>query len=374
MTRDTKIGLLLGLVFIFIIAFLINGVPWLRGSRQGSTQPVRVTRPQPITQGLGVRDVAQNMGSYNRPMLVGSNPQVQPVGPEVRSTMTLSGTSPTSGGLQTPTVGISEAPTNMVSSGIPSMPGSGMPMGQPQANPVSGQIGSPMSTNGLTPVAIPVRTPSPMMSSQTGPQTLLPTPGNVGTLNPAASTLPVPSNSGGSSSNPMIAGGPQPVGTPQPYAPQIVAPKTSSEWPKSYVVIEGDSLEAIAKKHYGAREGIKPSNVKRIFEANKGILKSPERLSVGQKLTIPALSGGSMSPTVVIQTPTPSNPSPKPTVASSQGQRTYTVKEGDSLWKIATSQLGKGTRWQEILKLNADTLKNNEDNLEVGMKLHLPAK
>ncbi len=27
MTSDTKIGLLLGLVFIFVIAFLINGVP-----------------------------------------------------------------------------------------------------------------------------------------------------------------------------------------------------------------------------------------------------------------------------------------------------------------------------------------------------------
>ena len=50
------------------------------------------------------------------------------------------------------------------------------------------------------------------------------------------------------------------------------------------------------------------------------------------------------------------------------------MKEGDSLWKIATSQLGKGNRYQEILKLNSDTLKNSESNLEQGMKLRLPAK
>jgi nucleoid-associated protein YgaU len=172
----------------------------------------------------------------------------------------------------------------------------------------------------------------------------------------------------------MIAGGPQPVGMPQTTAPQVVVPRTSSEWPKSYVVQEGDSLEAIAKKHYGASEGVKPSSINRIFEVNKGILKSPERLSIGQKLTIPAPTGSSTSPTVAIQTTIPSNPSPKPTVASSQGQRTYIVKEGDSLWQIASSQLGKSTRYKEILKLNADTLKKNEDNLEVGMRLHLPAK
>jgi hypothetical protein len=31
MTRDVKIGLLLGLAFIFMIAFVINGLPSFRG-------------------------------------------------------------------------------------------------------------------------------------------------------------------------------------------------------------------------------------------------------------------------------------------------------------------------------------------------------
>jgi len=54
--------------------------------------------------------------------------------------------------------------------------------------------------------------------------------------------------------------------------------------------------------------------------------------------------------------------------------RTYTVKEGDSLWKIAASQLGNGSRFEEIVKLNADVLKGREDNLSVGMQLKIPAK
>jgi LysM repeat protein len=36
MTSDTKIGLLLGLIFIFVIAFLINGLPSLKASAHGN--------------------------------------------------------------------------------------------------------------------------------------------------------------------------------------------------------------------------------------------------------------------------------------------------------------------------------------------------
>jgi nucleoid-associated protein YgaU len=51
--------------------------------------------------------------------------------------------------------------------------------------------------------------------------------------------------------------------------------------------------------------------------------------------------------------------------------RQYVVKEGDSLWSIASEKLGNGSRYKEISKLNTDVLKNDHD-LTIGMQLSLP--
>lgn len=50
----------------------------------------------------------------------------------------------------------------------------------------------------------------------------------------------------------------------------------------------------------------------------------------------------------------------------------YTVKRGDSLWRIAESHLGSGTRFTEIIDLNPESLSGNADFLPVGLLLHLP--
>ncbi len=50
----------------------------------------------------------------------------------------------------------------------------------------------------------------------------------------------------------------------------------------------------------------------------------------------------------------------------------YLVVEGDSLWKIASQELGNGTRWEEIPALNP-TIKN-PNLIWVGQTLALPAK
>ena len=50
--------------------------------------------------------------------------------------------------------------------------------------------------------------------------------------------------------------------------------------------------------------------------------------------------------------------------------RTYTVGHGDTLWQIAQTYLGKGSRYTEIVKLNG--LKSKV--LKTGQVLVLPEK
>jgi len=52
---------------------------------------------------------------------------------------------------------------------------------------------------------------------------------------------------------------------------------------QSYVVVKGDSLSKIAKAHYGNADAWH-----KIYEANRDIIKDPDLIYPGQKLTIPA--------------------------------------------------------------------------------------
>jgi LysM repeat protein len=55
-----------------------------------------------------------------------------------------------------------------------------------------------------------------------------------------------------------------------------------------------------------------------------------------------------------------------------ENTKLYAIKSGDSLWSIAQKQLGNGSRFKEILKLNPRI--SAKGNLVVGSKLKMPAK
>lgn len=65
-------------------------------------------------------------------------------------------------------------------------------------------------------------------------------------------------------------------------APAPPAPAPSPAAPKTYTIVSGDTLWAIAKKYYG-----KGAQYTKIYEANKNIIKNPNLIYPGQKVVIP---------------------------------------------------------------------------------------
>ena len=57
--------------------------------------------------------------------------------------------------------------------------------------------------------------------------------------------------------------------------------------------------------------------------------------------------------------------------ANTSKSSTYTVKNGDNLWKIAKTQLGSGSKWKDIYNIpeNKKVIGNNPDLIKPGMKL-----
>lgn len=76
--------------------------------------------------------------------------------------------------------------------------------------------------------------------------------------------------SGGSSTAPAAG-----VGGPETSATSVTTGRT-------YVVVSGDSLSKIAKREYGDAQ-----KWPKIYEANRNIIKDPDRIYPGQELRIP---------------------------------------------------------------------------------------
>ena len=134
--------------------------------------------------------------------------------------------------------------------------------------------------------------------------------------------------------------GPTPVVPPA----EPIAPVASES--KTHTVANGELLGDIALKYYKSSK-----QWRKIAEANPGI--DPKNLKVGQKLVIPGIEAKSA------ETP----------VVAGAGERTYTIKSGDTLYLVAKKELGSASRWKEIEKLNGVS----SSELHVGQVIKLPA-
>jgi nucleoid-associated protein YgaU len=368
MTSDAKIGLLLGLVFIFVIAFVINGLPSLRPPTVGKVELTPIA-DQDFEGVAGKAETAPNWNELLDQPRVGGAPA--PVAAE------------------TPKPAVPESPQ-------PSGPQISQP---PVAGDTDVRFSLPLPAIGRLldqlPVVVPVNrgdtfsmdTPKPA-PEQTAPSEHPPAAAAVQPrVEPPAEPKPVevPAN---------VA---DLVESAKP-APVAAKPATIPGG-RTYVAVAGDTLAAIAKKFYGPEEGNRLANIDRIFQANLTVLPSPAEVKVGQKLVIPPPLPPLSKPTTLttaskttpMPAPNPNKPSdmlpktlfekvealgrraPAAVPPATPADRWYTVQDGDSLWKIAAGQLGAGSRWDEIHKLNAEIL-TSQDALKPGTKLRLPAK
>ncbi len=119
----------------------------------------------------------------------------------------------------------------------------------------------------------------------------------------------------------------------------------------THTVAAGESLWSIAASIIGSGY-----NWVDIRDANK--LTSPDKIEVGQTLTIPKVAkrepGQIANAMVEVKRP-------------ADGK--YTVKKGDSLWNISLSTYGTGFRWTEIATANK---LEDPDVIHVGNVLVLP--
>ena len=302
MTSDAKIGLLLGFVFIFIIAFAINGLPRFRSnSNELTTNMVSL----PDTLGIGGNErKAQEVFNWTE--------QVNQEPPEE---------------IQTP---IEEKENIRFTMQLPE----DISVAKDTSVMETNDEVEPILTESVQPILTEPVEPAP----------------------PEPITEEI-----------IVVRKPEPVG---PASPKI------------YTVSEGDTLADIAKKFYGPEEGNKRANVAKIFETNRQLLKAIDEIYVGQKLLIPPLGSSepeknttesSFSSILFEKVKSIGRKNPSRKTNQSKPSREYIVREGDYLWRIAAKQLGDGSRYTEISKVNADILED-QDTLVVGMRLRIPAR
>jgi len=341
MTSDAKIGLLLGLIFIFVIAFVINGLPNLRP--QSTKGEVTRTMTSVQDEDLGLADREQKAReTIGWPDLLGNQTE-QPPGPVAETQSTEPVTNPE----QTMAA---DSAREGVRSILPSADGiEKLTRGLEDIVRIVAQASGPAAAQEKT------TEPAPSVE--------------------VAKSQPRPEQS-------------QAAETAKPVAS---APARAV---KTYVVVDGDTLASVAKKVYGLEEGNRIINNQRIFEANRNILKSADDIVVGQELVIPPPA--KPKPDTVLpktlfekveaigkrrvpapektepQSPKPAAPKTEPARPATV-ERWYVVRDGDNLWRIAATQLGSGVRHEEIARLNADVLKG-DIKVNPGMRLRLPSQ
>ncbi len=125
----------------------------------------------------------------------------------------------------------------------------------------------------------------------------------------------------------------------------------------------GDTLSSLAQEYYG---DVRYSTF--LVESNRE-LTDPNVLRSGTIIRVPALPADGTTRLATNRTnPTVGHVEPQ----VSSGKRYYTVRPGDSFYRIARTELGNASRWKELLALNSSLVHGDPTSLQPGQRLLLP--
>jgi len=136
-----------------------------------------------------------------------------------------------------------------------------------------------------------------------------------------------------------------------------------------HVIRQGETLSDISKRYFGTT-----TRWKEILRLNPGV--DPKKLKPGDEIVVSTPSPAIKRSAPVVQAePAPALPvaqaATKPPAPKPAAPRTYTVKSGDTLGRIAQEMLGSAKRADEIYAANRGVLDSPHD-LQIGMELVIP--
>ena len=143
----------------------------------------------------------------------------------------------------------------------------------------------------------------------------------------------------------------------------------------TYIVQPNENYWAISQKLYGTG-----AYFQALSQHNRSKVPEPDRLQVGDEILAPEASD--LEAAYPDLCPKPSHraaaahrTSTVSTPSLLGGGHVYVVQQGDTLFDIAHFELGKASRWTEIVELNKESLGPDLEHLNYltpGMKLALP--
>ncbi len=187
------------------------------------------------------------------------------------------------------------------------------------------------------------------------PATTQPTEGNV-----RETTTRRPTPTVGPRTNPRTSPRISPQTDPRSN-PRLDPSNRSQAGGTEYVVKEGDSLTTISDWWFGD-----PRKWDLIVDANP-TLTDPNKLQVGQTLRLPAKDAERGAAR-------PGSAGAAGASAPGAGERTHTVRSGDSLSSIAHIYYGDQKLWKTIHEANRAVIGEDANAIRVGMKLKIPPR